>query len=199
MLRASTPIGHTFWDVTEELKETPTVGDFMTYTPCTADEGLSLLDAQDRMNANNIRHLLVTRNDHLVGVVSSRDLTFALSLPGVKAAKVTVFEAMTAAPFTCGPKANLAAVCQEMEEHRWGCAVIVDDGLVTGIFTTTDALRAVRALATGEMVEPMVKPTHIVDQPKVRPHVEHSYRLGEHMGSKVRPSSKQGLISGAGG
>lgn len=171
----------------------------MTYTPCTADEGLSILDAQDRMNANNIRHLLVTRNDHLVGVVSSRDVTFALSLPGVKPEKLTVFQAMTAAPFTCGPKAMLSEVCKEMEAHRYGCAVIVDDGLVTGIFTTTDALRAVRALATGEKVEPMIKPTHIVDQPKVRPHIEHSVRLGDRLGNKVMPSSKQGLISGAGG
>lgn len=171
----------------------------MTYTPCTADEGLSIRDAQDRMHANNIRHLLVTRNDHLVGIVSSRDVNFALSLPGVDPQKLTVFQAMTAAPFTCGPNALLSAVCQEMEAHRYGCAVIVDDGLVTGIFTTTDALRAVRALATGQKVEPMVKPTHIVDQPKVRPHIEHTVRLGDRLGNKVAPSPKQGLISGAGG
>lgn len=181
--------------MTEATQELPTVGDFMTYTPCTADEGLSLVDAQDRMNANNIRHLLVTRNDHLVGLLSSRDITFALSLPGVKPEKLTVFHAMTTAPFTCGPKAALAEVCKEMEQHRYGCAVIVDDGLVTGIFTTTDALRAVRALATGEKVEPMTKPTHIVDQPKVRPHIEHSVRLGAMIG----PGRHPGMIGGAGG
>lgn len=170
----------------------------MTYAPCTADEGLSILDAQDRMNANNIRHLLVTRNDHLVGVVSSRDVTFVLSLPGVKPDKVTVFQAMTAAPFTCAPDDSLAEVCKEMEAHRFGCVVIVEDGLVTGIFTTTDALRAVRTLATGEKVEPMVKPTHIVEQPKVRPHIEHTWRLGQHLGSAA-PSRKDGRILGAGG
>ncbi len=185
--------------VTEANENPPVVGDFMTFTPCTADEGLSIFDAQDRMNANNIRHLLVTRNDHLVGVLSSRDVDFAMSLPGVDPKRLTVFQAMTTAPFTCGPKASLAAVCKEMEAHRYGCAVIVDEGLVTGIFTTTDALRAVRALATGEAVEPMVKPTHIVDQPKVRPHVDHTVRLGDRLGNKVGPSAKQGLISGAGG
>ena len=182
-----------------EDNTTPTVGDFMTPIPLTADEGLSILDAQDRMNANNVRHLLVTRNDHLVGVLSSRDITFALSLPGIKPDKLTVFQAMTTAPFTCGPKASLAAVCQEMEAHRYGCAVIVDEGFVTGIFTTTDALRAVRSLVAGEPVEPMIKPTHIVEQPKVRPHIEHAVRLGDSLGNRVKPSSKQGLISGAGG
>lgn len=182
-----------------ENKELPTVGAFMTPTPCTADEGLSLVDAQDRMSANNIRHLLVTRNDHLVGVLSSRDITFALSLPGIKPEKLTVFHAMTAAPFTCGPKASLAEVCREMEAHRYGCAVIVDDGLVIGIFTTTDALRAVRALATGEPVEPMVKPTHIVEQPKVRPHVEHNVRVSEILGAHGgAPSTGTGIL-GAGG
>lgn len=167
----------------------------MTYTPCTADEGLSLVDAQDRMSANNIRHLLVTRDDHLVGVLSSRDITFALALPGVKPEKLTVTNAMATEPFTCGPKASLAEVCKEMEAHRYGCAVIVDEGLVVGIFTTTDALRAVRALATGEKVEPMIRPTHIVDQPKVRPHVEHSVRLGATVGAGRHP----GMIGGAGG
>lgn len=178
-------------------QELPTVGDFMTLTPCTADEGLSLTDAQDRMNANNIRYLLVTRNDHLVGVLSSRDITFALSLPGVKPEKLTVFHAMTTAPFTCGPKASLAEVCKEMEAHRYGCAVIVDEGLVIGIFTTTDALRAVRALITGEDVQPMVKPTHVVDQPRVRPHVEHSVRVGDLVGN---PAGRHpGMLGGAGG
>lgn len=185
--------------VTEASKGQPTVGEFMTFTPCTADEGLGILDAQDRMSANNIRHLLVTRNDHLVGVVSSRDITFALSLPGVKPDKLTVFQAMSTAPFTCGPKASLAEVCKEMEAHRYGCAVIVEDGLVTGIFTTTDALRAVRSLIKGEVVEPMVKPTHIVDQPKVRPHVEHSVRLGQILGSHGgAPTSKTGVLGNTG-
>jgi len=185
--------------VTDRNETLPVVGDFMTLTPCTADEGLSILDAQDRMNANNIRHLLVTRNDHLVGVLSSRDVDFALSLPGVVAERLSVFQAMTTAPFTCGPKASLAAVCQEMEAHRYGCTIIVDDGLVVGIFTTTDALRAVRSLATGEPVERMVNPSHVVEQPKVRPHIEHAVRAGDRLGNKVKPSAKQGLISGAGG
>ena len=168
----------------------------MTLTPCTADEGLSLTDAQDRMNANNIRHLLVTRNDHLVGVLSSRDITFALSLPGIKPEKLTVFHAMTTAPFTCGPRASLAEVCREMEAHRYGCAVIVDDGLVIGIFTTTDALRAVRSLITGE-TDHMVTPTHVVDQPRVRPHVDHNVRVGDIVG---HPEGRHpGMIGGAGG
>jgi acetoin utilization protein AcuB len=180
-----------------ENQELLTVGAFMTFTPCTADEGLSLVDAQDRMTANNIRHLLVTRNDHLVGVLSSRDITFALSLPGIKPEKLTVFHAMTTAPFTCGPHASLAEVCKEMEAHRYGCAVIVDDGLVIGIFTTTDALRA---LATGEPVPPMVKPSHIVDQPKVRPHIEHHLRMGDILSAHGgAPSTRQGMIGGTGG
>lgn len=137
-----------------------TVGDFMTAEPCTVGSDLSLFDAKERMSLNNIRHLLVERDGRLVGVVSSRDLSFAETLGKVDLNRTSVSEAMSRKVYMCAPTDDLAEVAREMEAHRYGCAVIVEDIVVVGIFTTTDALRALRQVLTGETSRE-VNPTHV--------------------------------------
>lgn len=173
-------------------RKSSTVAHFMTPTPCTVGHDLSLADARDRMEANNIRHLLVTRSGRLVGLLSSRDVTFAQSLTGTKAKKIPVAEAMSDHVYTCSTDAPLDDVAAEMEEHRYGCAVVLDGEFVVGIFTTTDALRAVRALIRGEDVSPKTVPTHLVDVTGEREKVEHHVRLSETI-SSARPHAGQGM------
>lgn len=167
----------------------------MTTEPCTVDEGLSLADAQDRMSANNIRHLLVSRDGRLVGVLSSRDVSFASSLPGVEAEKIQVGEAMSKAVYSCSKDAPLHEVAWQMEGHRWGCAVVLDGDTVVGIFTTTDALRALRQVVTGEMAEPAVTPTHRPEIGQERDLVKHHTRVSSSLAAHgVGPSPNQGMI-----
>jgi len=155
----------------------PTVAQFMTHTPASADEGLLLADAQERMFIDNIRHLVVQRGGHLTGVLSSRDVTLALSLPGVDTKTITVREAMSPHPFVCPPTAPISEVAHQMEAHRYGCAIVVEGDEVIGMFTTTDALRALRELATGSPAEPALHPDHL---PPVEPAHARPYRLRRH-------------------
>lgn len=162
----------------------------MTLQPCTVDVALSVDDAGDRMSANNIRHLLVLQDTRLVGVLSSRDIAFARGLLGPKAKQSSIADAMSTSVYTCSVDAPLQDVAAEMEGHRYGCAVILDDDFVVGIFTTTDAMRAIRVLVTGEKVEARTAPTHLVDLTAERKHVEHTVRLGD----RLRPQASDGLI-----
>jgi CBS domain-containing protein len=57
----------------EEAKQRP-VADFMTPRPEMLDADTPLLNALNRMAAGGFRHIPVTRDGHLVGVVSLRDL-----------------------------------------------------------------------------------------------------------------------------
>jgi acetoin utilization protein AcuB len=57
-----------------------------------------------------------------------------------------VEEAMTAQPFTVPPDAALEDVARAMAEQKYGSAVVVDKGAVVGLFTTTDALRALSSM-----------------------------------------------------
>jgi acetoin utilization protein AcuB len=141
----------------------PTVGDFMTTEPATADEGLRLPDAQQRMFINNIRHLVVHREGRMTGILSTRDAALALSLHKGAADKLTVRDAMSPELYTCTPETPISEVAMQMETHRYGCAVVVDDDVLIGVFTTTDALRALRQVASGQPAEPVVMPTHHED------------------------------------
>jgi acetoin utilization protein AcuB len=139
----------------------PSVAQFMTHDPASADEGLRLSDAQERMFMDNIRHLVVRRGDHLSGVLSSRDIALALALPGVDPETITVRDAMSSQPYVCAPDTPISEVAREMEAHRYGCAIVIEGDDVLGVFTTTDALRALRQLATGEIAEPQIHADHL--------------------------------------
>jgi acetoin utilization protein AcuB len=118
------------------------VRDFMTHGPHTVGGEQPLAIAHAFMRENGIRHLPVLHGGKLVGVVSQRDLYFLETLAGVDPKSVKVVEAMTAEPFTVGPDDDLRTVAAEMAKHRYGAAIVLENGHVRGIFTTTDALRA---------------------------------------------------------
>jgi acetoin utilization protein AcuB len=133
------------------MPETPTIDDFMTPIPAIIEPTKSLEQAKTVMATYECRHLpVVNAEGHLVGVLSDRDIHLVESL-GRRGKDHTVEEAMTQAPFTCGPEAHIHAVATEMADHKYGTAVIVNPDhptRVVGVFTTVDALRAL-ALYTG--------------------------------------------------
>lgn len=123
-----------------------TVQEFMTVGPIVVGLSNTLADAHRIMRERSIRHLPVVDGGALVGVVSQRDLYLLETLKGVDPATETVDEAMTADPFTVAPGAALEDVAAEMARRKVGSAVVLDRGSVIGVFTTTDALRALSAL-----------------------------------------------------
>lgn len=165
----------------------------MTTDPCTVNADLSLVDAQDRMAVNNIRHLLVEHGGRLAGLVSARDIGLAPT-PGDDPSKVSVKSIMSERVYTCAPNDSLSDVAHEMEAHRFGCAVVVDQDTVVGIFTTTDALRALRQVLAGETVPRAVTPTHKIDtHPRSRDLTHHHMRLSDSLRAHgVLPSASQG-------
>ena len=125
------------------------VRQYMSALPETIEEGLMLSDAKDRMFALGVRHLPVLRGGKLVGILSQRDIAMAEALASVSFASIPVAQVMTPMPFTCGPNAHVEAVAREMAAHHYGSAVVVDPEhptQVVGVFTTTDALRALADL-----------------------------------------------------
>jgi acetoin utilization protein AcuB len=52
--------------------------------------------------------------------------------------------------YCVSPDAPLVEVAREMAEHKYGSAVVVEGPKVVGVFTTTDALRALVALEDRE-------------------------------------------------
>ena len=123
-------------------KPIPTIEKYMTASPHSIGVEQTLARAQAMMQEHKIRHLPVLHGGKLVGVLSDRDLHLIETLRDVDPERVTVEEAMSPTVYTVSPRASLDEVVREMAAHRYGCAVIVDNGKVVGVFTTVDALVA---------------------------------------------------------
>ncbi|MEM9194442.1 MAG: CBS domain-containing protein [Myxococcota bacterium] len=113
----------------------------MTPFPHTVGVELSLAAATRRMRRLGVRHLPVMDDGRLAGLVSERDLAFANAHSG-DPEKLTVELAMTPEPFVVGPAMPLGTVLRTMADQRLGSAVVVDDGTVVGLLTSTDVAAA---------------------------------------------------------
>jgi acetoin utilization protein AcuB len=120
----------------------PRVRDYMTHDPRTIGADETLMAAHRTMRAFSVRHLPVIDGEHRpVGIVTERDLRILESFPQIDPLATTVRVAMTSTPFTVQPGDALDWVAAEMGKRRVGSAVVIEDGRVVGMFTTTDAMR----------------------------------------------------------
>ena len=123
-----------------------TIRRFMTPTPHTISTRQTLAEAHQAMRERGVRHLPVVEEGKLVGVVSQRDLYLLETLRGVDVSRELVEEAMSDEPFVVAPDTTLEEVAETMANRKHGSALVVESSTVVGIFTSTDALRALVTL-----------------------------------------------------
>jgi acetoin utilization protein AcuB len=68
------------------------------------------------------------------------------SLPGVNPTEVRVDEAMVRDVYTTPPATPVGEVVETMIDRKLGSTIVSEGNHVLGVFTTTDALRALRDL-----------------------------------------------------
>lgn len=128
------------------MKAIPTVQKFMTYVPKTIGYDQPLALASEFMKKLHMRHLPVLKGGELVGILTDRDINLVLSFKDVDAATTKVEEAYTQDPYFTSPNTPLDEVVAHMAEKKFGCALVVDNGKLVGIFTEIDAYRALSEL-----------------------------------------------------
>ena len=127
------------------------VRELMTGAPITVSPDTSVFDARRLMLKERIRHLLVTDDRRLVGIITDRDIR--LNLPSQARslsmwevyyllAKLTVGQVMTKGVIIIGPDQDARAAAQLMLEHKVGALPVLDGEVLIGILTETDILRA---------------------------------------------------------
>ena len=124
----------------------PLVRQFMTPNPAILDGGLSLMDALTRMFQLHIRHLPVYVGGHLVGILSDRDIGHLSAMLGVDPEKFTAEQGCSPNPYVCSPDTPLAQAVQVLLDHKFGAALVMENGELVGMFTVIDALQALVAL-----------------------------------------------------
>jgi acetoin utilization protein AcuB len=124
------------------MKPIPTVQKYMITTPHTIGVEQTMDFAHRMMREHKFRHLPVLSGGKIVGIVSDRDLHLIETLRDVDPRKVLVEDAMTLDPYCVDPETPLDEVVRTMAEHKYGCAIVLQNHHVVGIFTTVDACRA---------------------------------------------------------
>lgn len=118
----------------------------MTHVPKSIGADRPLKHALDLMKELHIRHLPVLSGGTLVGILTERDINLVLDFKGADADEMTVQDAFTPDPYFTHPNAPLNEVAAMMAEKKYGCAIVVDNHKLVGIFTEIDALRALSDL-----------------------------------------------------
>ena len=126
----------------------PLVKAVMTPFPYSVEAGASAGDARLLMDEHRIRHLPVVEGEHLVGIVSDRDLQL-LADPesgGAIETTKTVGSICERDVYVVELTERLDGVLDEMLARRIGSAIVVKAGRIVGIFTAVDACRFLRKL-----------------------------------------------------
>jgi acetoin utilization protein AcuB len=134
-------------------KPIPTIQKYMTTQPHSIGEDQTMAMAHRMMREHHFRHLPVLNRGKLVGVLSDRDLHLVESLRDIDPNQVRVEEAMTPAPYTASPDSPLDEVVATMAQHKYGCAVVMQNDKLVGIFTTVDACRAFAEMLNGRLMK----------------------------------------------
>ena len=96
-----------------------------------------------RMRIDHIGAFVVSsRVGQLDGIVTERDIVFAIARHGAGALDLPVSAVMSKAPSTCSPDDSVRSVMAEMTRERVRHLPVVEDGMLRGIISIGDVVKA---------------------------------------------------------
>jgi acetoin utilization protein AcuB len=128
------------------MKSVPEIMKYMTTTPHSVGVDQNLQTAEKLMREHKIRHLPVLDGGKVVGILSDRDLKIAQSLMGNDSSKIELKDIVQGEPYAVTPHSKLSEVAATMAENKYGCALVMDNHKLVGVFTMVDALKALATL-----------------------------------------------------
>ena len=128
----------------------------MTPFPYSIDVNAPLTAAHQLMREHAFRHLPVTEGGALVGMLSDRDIKLILGpdFAGANERELRVRDAYVDRPCIVPASTPVATVARTMAESHIGSAIVTKRDKLVGIFTVTDACRALAQVLEGPPPEP---------------------------------------------
>ena len=125
------------------MKKKPVLKTAMTPFPYSVGLDASFDEASELMGHHNVRHLPVTREHQVVGVITDRDLTSAMHVRAQSndSGDLRVSDLYIADPYIISIDEPLDNVLLAMAERHIGSAIVTKAGKLVGIFTSVDACR----------------------------------------------------------
>ena len=117
----------------------PVIATVMTPFPEIIEGDCNLSEAQALMERHGIRHLVVTRNHDVCGVISERDIESAMAHYGKGTERELVVDDICPLhPFIADIHDPLENILDVMGKKRLGTTIILKNGELAGILTTSD-------------------------------------------------------------
>lgn len=128
----------------------------MTPFPYSIDIEASVERAMQLMREQKVRHLPVTEDGAVKGVVSDRDIKLMLGpdFAYPSAEELRVRHAMVRDSYIVDLATPLPVVLAHMAEHRLGSVVVTRGGKLAGVFTSTDACRVLAEFLESQFPPP---------------------------------------------
>lgn len=114
------------------------IAELMTRPVYTIAANLPAEAARDEMQRHGVHHLVVLRDDHIVGVISDHDL--GDDRGEAEAVGGTVDDLSTGRVVLASPEMPVKRAAALLRAHRIGCLPVVDGKRLVGIVTTWDLL-----------------------------------------------------------
>ena len=111
----------------------------------------TLLEASQMLTTHNIGSLLVVNEkNHLIGIISERDIVRQLAQHGEEVGTVTVGEVMTTDVLIAVPDDDVTYLSNTMTNNRIRHIPVLQDGELVGIVSIGDVVKAQLDLYEGE-------------------------------------------------
>jgi len=120
------------------------ISDIMTSAPVSIAPDEPVRVAKRRMAEHSIKHLpVVDGNGTLLGILTDRDLKMRQAVSDDPEFHDTATAGTVAVtdPYTVAPDVGAGKVLRVMVDQNIGSALVVEDGMLRGIFTSMDACR----------------------------------------------------------
>ena len=141
--------------------------DVMTKEVVSVSPSTVLLDAALLLRASALRHLPVVHEGRLVGILTERDVQRCAPsrlIPITEDSYNAVFadtnvgRVMTREPKTVSSQTPLLDAIRLMQQAKYGCLPVVDDGALVGILTRGDLIDALQRVLTEKAITKDVVP-----------------------------------------
>ncbi len=119
-------------------KEDPPVSLHLSGTLRTLQPGDTLSDAVDCCRVHGVRHIIVTRDNHLLSILSDRDIRRAYGLG--KGDDTLVSEIMAGSALYARPDMRLSDLARLMCANKVSALPVVAEEILVGIISTSDLL-----------------------------------------------------------
>jgi len=120
----------------------PTATDIMTEGVIVVEGDTSVMAAAQEMRANDIRSLVVTKDDEAVGIIAGKDLLYDVMAEGRNPRATTVKEVMTSELVTAQEDDVVSEIARAMIQTDISRVPIIRGQELVGMVTQTDLMTA---------------------------------------------------------